>query len=151
MPSPIQTRTPSFPRTRSAETFTRSYSSNQTGQFEVYIERFPELGTRQMVSKGGGIQPVWSPNGREIFYRSVDGRQMLAVPFDPVPGVRGDPVKVFDGSYGLYLGGLPFRSYDITPDGRNFIMVKELPDQSQGGGTSQLNVVLNWSEELKRH
>jgi eukaryotic-like serine/threonine-protein kinase len=127
-----------------------AYGSNQTGQFEVYIERFPELGTRQMVSKGGGIQPVWAPNGKEIFYRSVDGRRMLAVPFDPRSGVRGDPVKVFEGSYAPYLGGLPFRSYDVTPDGKRFIIVKELPGQTQAAGTSQLNVVLNWSAELKR-
>ena len=88
-----------------------AYGSDQTGKFEVYVERFPELGTRQMVSKGGGIEPVWAPNGKEIFYRSVDGRRMLAVPFDPMSGVHGDPVTVFEGSYASYLGGLPFRSY----------------------------------------
>ena len=127
-----------------------AYSSNQTGQFEIYIERFPGLGTRQMVSKGGGVQPVWAPSGKEIFYRSVDQRRMFAVPFDSGSGVRGDPAMVFEGAYASYLGGLPFRSYDVTPDGKRFIMVKELPGQGQTAGTSQLNVVLHWSEELKR-
>ena len=128
-----------------------AYGSNQTVQFEVYVERFPELGTRQMVSKGGGIEPVWAPNGKEIFYRSVDGGRMLAVPFDPKSGVHGDPVTVFEGSYASYLSGLPFRSYDVTPDGKRFIMVKDLPEASPGANTTQLNVVLNWSHDLRRH
>ena len=76
---------------------------------------------------------------------------MLAVPFDPTSGVSGDPVTVFEGPYASYLGGLPFRSYDIMPDGKRFIMVKELPDQGRAAGTTQMNVVVNWSQGLKRH
>ena len=73
-----------------------AYSSNQSGRFEVYIERFPELGARQMASKGGGIEPVWAPDGKEIFYRSADGLRMLSVAFDSRSGTYGDPVTVLE-------------------------------------------------------
>ena len=127
-----------------------AYSSNQTGRFEVYIERFPELGARQMASKDGGIEPIWAPNGKEIFYRSVDGLKMLSVAFDPQSGVHGDPATVFEGRYASYLGGLPFRSYDVMPDGKRFIMIKEQSQPGEPAGTLQMNVVLNWSRDLKR-
>lgn len=73
------------------------------------------------------------------------------MPFDPKSGVLGDPVTVFEGAYASYLGGLPFRSYDVTPDGKRFIMVKELADQSRAAATTHMSVVLNWSEDWKRH
>jgi eukaryotic-like serine/threonine-protein kinase len=127
-----------------------AYSSNRTGQFEVYLERFPELGSRQMVSTSGGLEPLWSPNGKEIFYRSLDGRRLLALPFDPRSGVHGRPITLFEGAYASYLGGLRYRSYDVTPDGEGFVMVKDLP-ASRESVTAQIDVVLNWSEGLKRH
>ena len=104
-----------------------------------------------MVSNGGGMQPLWSPTGAEIFYRSLDGRRLLSVQFDPRSGVRGRPTTLFEGSYASYLGGMPFRSYDVTPDGTRFIMVKDLPDTNGAAVTPQMTVVLNWSQALKRH
>ncbi len=57
-----------------------AYESNETGQNEVYVQRFPTLGGKQTISTDGGRQPLWSPNGRELFYRAPKG--MMVVPVD---------------------------------------------------------------------
>jgi serine/threonine-protein kinase len=57
-----------------------AYRSNVSGRTEIYVERYPALGNRQQISTGGGRLPLWSQNGRELFFSSVDSRQMLAVP-----------------------------------------------------------------------
>ena len=58
-----------------------AYVSDETGQPEVYVDRFPELGDRQRVSDAGGSQPLWSPDGRELFY-GEGGQRMMAVSID---------------------------------------------------------------------
>jgi eukaryotic-like serine/threonine-protein kinase len=73
-----------------------AYSSNRTGRFEIYVERFPDLGG-QIVSTSGGVEPLWSLSGTEVFYRSLDGRQLLSVPFDAKSGrARGGPTVLFE-------------------------------------------------------
>ena len=104
-----------------------------------------------MVSTTGGVEPLWSPSGKEIFYRSLDGRQVLSVPFDAKSGLtRGNPTVLFEGPYASYLGGFRLRAYDVTPDGKRFVMLKELPGTGGNVASAQLTVVLNWFEELKR-
>ncbi len=127
-----------------------AYSSNRTRRFEIYVERFPDLGG-QIVSTSGGVEPLWSPSGSELFYRSLDGRQLLSVPFDVKSGrARGGPTVVFEGPYASYLGGFRLRDYDVTPDGKRFVMLKELPGTGGGLAPTQISVVLNWFEELKQ-
>src|SRR5262249_39701597 len=127
-------------------------SSNRTGQFEIYIERFPHLGERQMVSTNGGVEPLWSADGKKLYYRSLDGRQLLTVPFDAESGVgRGKPTLLFEGPYASYPGFVGLRAYDVTPDGERFVMMRELPaTRGVSSAAMQLNVTLDWIEELKR-
>ena len=56
-----------------------AYHSNMSGQTEIYVERYPQLGNRQPISTGGGRLPLWSRDGKELFFSSLDGRQMFAV------------------------------------------------------------------------
>jgi serine/threonine-protein kinase len=128
-----------------------AYNSNTTGRFEVHVERFPELDKRLVVSRGGGVEPVWSANGKELFYRSLDGKQFLRVEFDATSGnLRGSSAILFEGPYPPHLTGVPLRTYDITPDGKRFIVPKEVPQAESPPRSMRLNVVLNWFEELKR-
>jgi serine/threonine-protein kinase len=125
-----------------------AYDSNESGQFEVYVRPYPDADrARWQVSVGGGRQPLWSRDGRELFYRDFSG-DIMSVPVVLTPTFSaGQAVKLLDGSG--YLGGGSFmsaRTYDLSPDGRRFLMLKPVTS----GATRSLVVVLNWFEELKR-
>ena len=126
-----------------------AYSSSESGQGEVYVRRFPNVDEeRWQVSADGGVFPMWGPDGRELFY--VQGTNaLMAVSVDTDTNFNpGNAALVFEGPYrGGPSGGARARPYDISPDGRRFLMIKETTDSPD---LSQLIVVLNWHEELKR-
>jgi len=124
-----------------------AYDSNVSGRYEISVERYPELGDRQQISTGG-MRPLWSRDGRELFFSSLDGRQMLAVAVQPGRTlVAGRPQVLFDFATQPPTGG--YRPYDIAPDGR-FVIIRSGQAEAAGGTASNLVVVLNWFEELKR-
>jgi len=120
------------------------YISNESGRFEVYVQPFPAAGRKVLISTEGGTQPVWHPNGRELFYRTGD--RLLSVPLLTNPTFSaGGPVVILEKSCWNAEEMLP--CYDVSPDGTRFIMVRESP---QVANVTQINVVLNWFEELRR-
>ncbi len=130
-----------------------AYVSNASGRDEVYVTPFPGPGAKVMVSTGGGVQPAWAPSGRELFYREQDPDirsklfRMMVVDIVTQPKFRPGKARVlFEGPYdpGPGYG----RGYDITSDGQRFVMIKR-PDES-GPQPQQINVIINWFEELKR-
>jgi serine/threonine-protein kinase len=126
-----------------------AYTSDESGSAEIYVRPFPNVGDRRMkISTGGGTRPAWARNGRELFYLKVDGT-MVAVPIDRDTGGRfspGTPASLFQGAYFAAQSG---RTYDVSPDGSRFLMIKSAAS-STNSPTVQLVVVLNWFEELKR-
>ena len=83
-----------------------AYQSNESGRTEIYVERYPELGSRQPISTSGGRLPLWSRNGRELFFSSLDARQMLAVPMQSgATLVAGRPQVLFEFAMRPILGG----------------------------------------------
>ena len=119
-----------------------AYNSSETGRNEVYVERFPTLGDREQISTAGGRQPVWSPDGRELFYRAADAMMVVSIDTEPTLAL-GTPDVVFQRRYFDDAVG---RRYDLAPDGRRFLMIKEAGDEA--AGSIQLHVVLNWHQEL---
>ena len=122
-----------------------AYVSNETGQHHVYVTPYPEPNVKWLVSgKEGGGGPVWSPDGTELFYRSWTKMMVVSVQTKPTFS-SGRPRVLFEGAY-VTSAALPGVSqyHDIHPDGQRFLMIK--PDQE----SHQINVVLNWFEELKR-
>ena len=122
-----------------------AYVSDESGQLEVYVVSFPELGQRQQVSRDGGAEPLWAPNGGELFYRRSDS--MMAVPV--LLGARfdaGAPVELFSGPF-QRGGARSTNTYDVSPDGRRFLMIREPEDSAT---EDQIHLVFNWFEELKR-
>jgi eukaryotic-like serine/threonine-protein kinase len=118
-----------------------------SGRFEIYVERYPELGNRQLISTGGGRLPLWARDGRELFFASLDRRQMLAVAVQSgTTFVAGRPQVLFEFAMFMASGGRP---YDITPDGR-FLIIRSGQAEAAGGTAPQIVVVQNWFEELKR-
>ena len=125
-----------------------AYDSNESGQFDVYVRPYPDADrARWQISVDGGRQPLWSRDGRELFYRDFSGA-LMSVPVVLAPTFSaGQAVKIFDGS--RYSGGGHFmsaRTYDLSLDGRRFLMLKAVVS----GRAESLVVVLNWFEELKR-
>jgi hypothetical protein len=124
------------------------YDSDESGQFEVYVRPFPNpyQGSRWQVSAAGGRQPVWSHDGRELFYRDFSGA-LMAVPIAGGPGFSpGRPVRLFEGTGYIGSGAQGSgRTYDVSPDGSRFLMIR-----TANRVATPLVVVLNWFEELKR-
>jgi Tol biopolymer transport system component len=122
-----------------------AYSSNESGRYEVYVQPYPGPGGKWQISTEGGGEPLWNPNGRELFYRN--GNKMMAVEVTTQPGFTpGKPRLLFEGGYTPSTA--LSTNYDVSPDGQRFLMLK--PVETQTSTPTQINVVLNWFEELKR-
>lgn len=122
-----------------------AYVSDQTGENRVYLQGFPEGGRVIPVSTGGGTEPVWSRDGRELFYRN--GNQMVVVAVETEPEFNvGTPRVLFEGTYEHEPVGAGNPNYDVSLDGQRFLMIR----RSDTGETSALTFVGNWFEELKR-
>jgi Tol biopolymer transport system component len=122
-----------------------SYISNESGRYEVYVQPYPGPGGKWQISTEGGTEPVWNHNGRELFYRNGD--KMMAVDIATQSGfAAGKPKLLFEGRYERTPATSP--NYDVSPDGQRFLMLKS--DAQEAAAPTQINVVLNWFEELKR-
>ncbi|MCH8936074.1 MAG: PD40 domain-containing protein, partial [Gemmatimonadetes bacterium] len=123
-----------------------AYTSDETGQSEVYVQPLDDgSGGKRQVSLGGGIEPVWSHDGSELYYRSgimLTGGQVVAI------GIQRDPIfalgtrrVLFED---LFRRDLNHANYDVHPTTGDFVMVR-----SEATASFQLTVVLNFLEELK--
>jgi eukaryotic-like serine/threonine-protein kinase len=126
-----------------------AYTSNESGREEIYVRPFPEVDKgRWQISTSGGGGPLWSTNGRELFYLNGDTVMTVSIKTDPSFDIIGTPQILFRGNFvGPDLGeGTP---WDIHPDGKRFLMMKE-PSPAAAETPRRIHIVLNWTEELKR-
>jgi Tol biopolymer transport system component len=116
------------------------YVSNESGRNEIYVRLFRGAERRWQISTDGGSQPVWNPNGLEIFYRIGD--RMMAVDITPAGTdlQLSVPRQLFARPY-AYGAGITIANYDVSRDGQRFIMIRD--DAAVG----RLRVVLNWAAE----
>jgi serine/threonine-protein kinase len=121
-----------------------AYASDASGRFEVFLQQFPEPSGRTQISVAGGTEPVWSRDGRELFFQNGDA--MMAVEIQTSPALRvGAPRMLFEGRYAPSQNSVA--SYDVSADGQRFLRIQPVhPDPSR----RQIEVVLNWFEELRR-
>ena len=117
-----------------------AYVSDESGQPEVWARSWPDAEVPRLLSTGGGTEPAWSWDSRELFYRADD--QMLSVPVGD-DGTFGQPKVLFERRYATDIGEAA--NYDVAPDGR-FLMILTDEDST----TTQINIVQDWFEELKR-
>ena len=130
-----------------------AYTSTETGGPEVFIQPFPGPGAKQLVSNGGGQAPVWRSDGGELFYQSPhfgpppedEPVGIMAVPVTAKGSdlAIGSPVKLFEGRY---FPSAPVRSYDVTADGQQFVMVQM--DQRPLDAVREILLVQNWLHEV---
>jgi len=128
-----------------------AYDSNSSGDStEIYVRPFPGVGGGQSpVSTAGGTRPLWARNGKELFYVGTDGA-LWRVPVEASGQTwsAGLPTKLFDARY-FSGGGTVGRTYDVSPDGQRFLMIKA-PATDVAAAPSFIVIVQHWDEELKR-
>ena len=131
-----------------------AYDSSESGRPEVYVAPYPALEPRERISTDGGLHPLWAPDGRDLYYRvgttTEDMEQrflgqksrVMAVSIETKPSLTaGQPRMLFEGPY--FESG---HDIAITPDGKGFILIRE----NDTTGPKQIEVVVNWPEELKQ-
>jgi len=125
-----------------------AYVSDESGRDDVYIQSFPAAGAKVQVSNSGGDQPVWSRNGKALFFRGAGSMQEVSFAASPRLSV-GKPHPLFPDQFeSPQVGG--HTGYDVFPDGR-FLMIQSADArQSAGASRYEFIFVFNWFEELRR-
>jgi Tol biopolymer transport system component len=119
-----------------------AYRSRESGVNEIYVQTFPASGGKWLISTNGGVNPVWAPSGKELFFIALDGKLMSVSigggsTFEP-----GKPQPVFDI---VAARTAPNSDYDVSLDGQRFLFISRMAE-----ATSSLAVVINWSADLKK-
>jgi Tol biopolymer transport system component len=130
-----------------------AYVSNESGTNEVYVRPFPDIDKGKWpVSTDSGDSPLWSPEGRQLFYRSGDSFMSVEIDTESAFSL-GKPTVLFKGIYASYPGMNQYALWDIHPDGKRFLMMKPTASTGEVPAAAapqlKINVVLNWLEELK--
>jgi len=116
-----------------------AYSSDETGRSEVYVRAFPSLEAKWPISSEGGISPTWSPDGRELFYRS--GARMMVADVTTGPTFSARPPRVlFEGPFDVDVSG--DIDYDVAPDGQHFVMTLV-----ERAAQPRLRVLTHWAPD----
>jgi eukaryotic-like serine/threonine-protein kinase len=130
-----------------------AYVSGAVGssKTEVYVCPFPDVNkSRWQISTSGGSNPLWSPNGRELFYRSGDA--VMAVRVETDSEFKPEkPIVLFRGAH--YSKSEGMYNWDVSPDGKRFLMIENVVATANPAAPEsprKINIVLNWFEELKQ-
>lgn len=123
------------------------YTSSESGAGEVYVRPYPGPGEKHRISIEGGSQPIWTANGREILYRY--GQKAFSVAISSLEPFRAQPPRLlFEAKPDEYSNTTPIRSWDVSHDGQRFLLARL--EEPKDKPVSQLQIVLNWTEELRR-
>jgi Tol biopolymer transport system component len=123
-----------------------AYASNESGREEIYVVPYPGPGGRWQVSTDGGAEPVWSRDGKELFYRNADKMMVVLVGMRPTFSVS-TPKQLFEAPF--VTEHRNDVNYDVSPDGQRFLMIKAA-DGTNRASANEIILVENWFEELKR-
>jgi eukaryotic-like serine/threonine-protein kinase len=162
---PLDTSDPDHPKPGKPELFLRTafneihpavspdghwiaYQSNESGRYEVYVRPFPGPGGKWQISSAGGRLPVWSRNGRELFFQNLDNR-IIAADYEPKNEsvVVGKARPLSDQQLHDVSG---FLNYDLAPDGKRFAIMPELKAPTEEKGSVHMTFLLNFFDELRR-
>jgi serine/threonine-protein kinase len=129
-----------------------AYQSNSSGPIEIYVQPFPNVdgGGQRQVSTAGGTQPLWSRKTKELFYVGANGTLMgVSVEAIGATWSNGTPTKLLEARYLTAGGASGGRTYDVSPDGKRFLMIKG-PATDTATTPPAVILVQHWDEELKR-
>ena len=122
-----------------------AYCSDEDGRFQVYVQTLPPSDDKWKISINGGVEPRWNGGGTELFFLSED-LALMSTPIVTAPTFKpGDPQPLFQTQVAEGVG--PYRSrYDVTKDGKRFLVFTQTNKNAPTGITT----VLNWTAGLKR-
>jgi len=121
-----------------------AYQSNESGKPEIYVRDFAETGGRWQISTGGGQEPRWSPDGRELYYRN--NGSLLAVSIETRTGFQaGTPKNLFNEVYDFRSNS--GETYNVDPRGGRFLLIRPSKEEVS---SAQMRMVLNWFGELRQ-
>jgi serine/threonine protein kinase/Tol biopolymer transport system component len=123
-----------------------AYASSETGNWEVYVSPFPGFGSKWQVSRGGGEEPRWRRDGKELFYLAPDGKLMAADMKAGAGFEAGTPIGLFQTHPRQPISAMDFFSYDVTADGQKFLVNTKVDTSN----SAPLSVILNWSSEMEK-
>jgi Tol biopolymer transport system component len=130
-----------------------AYASDESGRFEVYVQPFPAGAGKWQISNDGGTEPLWAPDGKQLFYRSAGGAfalasaQVWAVDVQTTSGFSATKPSLLFEQQG-YRATTPIRCWDISPDGERFLMVKL--EERKPQPLTEMVLVQNWFDEVRR-
>lgn len=122
-----------------------AYATSETGNWEVYVSPFPDFTSKWQVSRGGGEEPRWRRDGKELFYLAPDGRLMAADVKSAAGFEAGPPTALFQTHPRQPNSAMDFFSYDVTADGQKFLVNTKVDSSN----SAPLSVILNWSSEIE--
>jgi len=123
-----------------------AYSSSETGNSEIYVSPFPNADSKWQVSRGGGQEPRWRRDGKELFYLSAEGKMMAVSVRAGGNFEAGSPVTLFKAHLRQPISVLDRVSYDVTADGQRFLINTKVDEPN----AAPLSVILNWATEMER-
>jgi Tol biopolymer transport system component len=123
-----------------------AYAANESGKWEIYVSSFPNAHGKWQVSNGGGDQPRWRGDGKELFYLAADGK-IMAVPVKEGANFNfGAPAVLFQANQRALVATSEQVEYDVSPDGQRFLINTYV----RSSEIQPMSVVLNWDAELKK-
>ena len=124
---------------------TSSTVSDESGRFEIYLRHFPDLGGKRQISANGGTLPHWRADGKELYYLGPDNTvfaQEIDINSTSILLSQSKPLFKFMGP----AGGPYANPYDVTPDGKQFVV----SESNEVYSSQPLVLIVNWLEKVKR-
>ncbi len=126
-----------------------AYGSSESGRYEVYVRPFPGPGGKWQISADGGDYATWSPNGRELFYRTLGAPNRIMVVSYTVEGDSFRAGKPRLWSEGQFTRRGNARNFALHPDGKRFA-VPIAAEDTEAPEVTHVNLILNWFDEVRR-
>jgi Tol biopolymer transport system component len=142
--TPADERHPSF----SPDGRWLAYASDESGTYQVYVRAFPDSGGKWQVSNSGGVFPVWSRNGRDLFFRTEDSRMMAASYTVKGDSFAADKPRLWSEKQLANVGVTP--NYDLAPDGKRIAALMPVEEPEEQKAQTQVIFLQNFFDEVRR-
>jgi serine/threonine protein kinase len=123
-----------------------AYASNETGSMEVYVSPFLNGNGKWQVSSGGGQEPRWRQDGKELFYVAADGKMMAAAVTAGASFEAGSPAALFQTHRRQPISAQDVFSYDVSSDGQRFLIITKVDEAN----AAPLSIHLNWASDMEK-